>query len=98
MAEAAVHPNVRAAKLQSYAVTLAENAPMSRNDLMQALLDKGIATRRGIMLSHREAPYARGQTLPRSERASDRSVSIPLYPQMTAADQDVVLDALFSLG
>ena len=83
---------------QSYAVTLGEKAPISRNDLMQRLLDNGIATRRGIMLSHVEVPYASMKaSLPRSEEASARSILIPLYPQMTHADQDTVVDARFGL-
>lgn len=80
---------------QSYAVTLADDAPVARNDLMQRLLDRGIATRRGIMVSHLERPYAGGPALPISERASARSLLLPLYPQMTDAQQDEVVRALF---
>jgi dTDP-4-amino-4,6-dideoxygalactose transaminase len=82
---------------QSYAVTLTDDAPISRNELMQRLLDAGIATRRGIMLAHREPAYAelgRRFHLPHSEWASDHSVLLPLYPQMTFADQDRVVAAL----
>ena len=64
---------------------------------MQRLLDRGIATRRGIMLSHLEPPYTDGgAVLPRSEAASERSLLIPLYPQMRESDQDAVIDALSS--
>jgi dTDP-4-amino-4,6-dideoxygalactose transaminase len=84
---------------QSYAVQLTNEAPVGRDELMQQLLDAGIATRRGIMLSHREPAYE-GQelrtALPRSESASARSLLLPLYPQMTFEEQDRVLDALFS--
>jgi dTDP-4-amino-4,6-dideoxygalactose transaminase len=82
---------------QSYAVTLTDEAPIRRNELMQRLLDAGIATRRGIMLAHRERAYAgldRRPHLPNSEWASDHSLLLPLYPQMTAAEQDRVIDAL----
>jgi dTDP-4-amino-4,6-dideoxygalactose transaminase len=82
---------------QSYAVTLTDEAPIGRNELMQRLLDAGIATRRGIMLAHRERAYAgldRRPHLPNSEWASDHSLLLPLYPQMTAAEQDRVIDAL----
>jgi dTDP-4-amino-4,6-dideoxygalactose transaminase len=85
---------------QSYAVQLKEQAPMSRDDLMQHLLDAGIATRRGIMLSHAEAPYAAASlpnALVNSQGASACSVLLPLYPQMTTAEQDEVLEALFQL-
>ena len=69
----------------------------SRDDLMQRLLDQGIATRRGIMLSHPEPAYAGNtlsQPLKHSEQASARSILLPLYPQMTDAEQDRVLAAL----
>jgi dTDP-4-amino-4,6-dideoxygalactose transaminase len=82
---------------QSYAATVADDAPISRNELMQSLLDAGISTRRGVMLAHREAPYADeygSVDLPNSEWASDRSILLPLYPQMTIAEQDRVLAAL----
>lgn len=82
---------------QSYAVQLTDDAPNSRDDLMQRLLDQGISTRRGIMLAHLEPAYAgRPQTQPlrHSECASARSVLLPLYPQMTSEEQDRVLGAL----
>jgi dTDP-4-amino-4,6-dideoxygalactose transaminase len=60
------------------------------------MLDRGIATRRGIMCAHREAPYAKSQRppLPRSEEAQDRCILLPLYAQMTDEDQDMVVAAL----
>jgi dTDP-4-amino-4,6-dideoxygalactose transaminase len=85
---------------QSYPVQLADNAPISRDELMQQLLDQGIATRRGIMLAHREAPYAgsaRPGQLTASERASDRSVLLPLFPQMSEQQQQTVVEALENL-
>jgi perosamine synthetase len=82
---------------QSYAVQLTAKAPISRDELMQRLLDQRIATRRGIMLSHAEPAYAGYSVakLPQSEAASSRSILLPLYPQMTDAEQDTVLAALF---
>jgi perosamine synthetase len=61
--------------------------------VMQYLLDHGVASRRGIMCAHREAPYQRTDRpyqLPESERAQDRTIVLPLYPQMTDDDQDYV--------
>jgi dTDP-4-amino-4,6-dideoxygalactose transaminase len=83
---------------QSYAVQLTDDAPLNRDELMQRLLDAGIATRRGIMLSHREPAYEGhklSNPLPNSEFASACSLLLPLYPQMTGADQNRVVDALF---
>lgn len=86
---------------QSYAVTLGDHAPCGRHELMSALLERGIATRRGIMLAHQEPAYEhvpRARPLPVSERASARSLLLPLFPQMTEADVDRVLAELFALA
>ncbi len=94
-------PDYAEPNFQSYAVRLADDAPTSRNELMQRLLDQGIATRRGIMLSHLETPYQGSEgrgTLPVSEEASDRSLLLPLYPQMTQAEQDQVLECLLQMA
>jgi perosamine synthetase len=64
---------------------------------MQSLLDKGIATRRGIMCSHREAPYARAKQrhdLRLSELAQDRSILLPIYAQISEEDQEQIANAL----
>jgi dTDP-4-amino-4,6-dideoxygalactose transaminase len=85
---------------QSFSIYLKENAPMSRNELMQALLDKGIASRRGVMTSHRETAYkamCAGLSLPRTEEACDRSIIIPLYVPMEANDVSTVIHALREL-
>ncbi len=88
-------PDYAQPNFQSYAVSIKPFAPIDRDDLMQQLLDRGIATRRGIMLSHLEAPY-RGSvaSLPHSEVASARSFLLPLFPQMETSEQDHVIGAL----
>ena len=90
-------PDWACSNYQSYAVTLTENAPCSRNELMQRLLERGIATRRGIMLAHREQPFlnaANAASLKQSERASDDSILLPLYPDLSAADLGEIVAAL----
>jgi len=65
--------------------------------VMQGLLDKGIATRRGIMCSHREPAYAIGKPrhdLRQSELAQDRSILLPIYAQMSQEDINRVIGAL----
>ena len=82
---------------QTYLVRLRDATATTRDRLMQKLLDAGIATRRGIMSIHREPCYANQygvQRFPESERASDQCLCLPLYPQMTAEEQDYVLDHL----
>lgn len=70
---------------QSFSIYLNKNCPISRDDLIQKLLDEGISTKRGIMTSHRELAYknyCKNLTLPISEDLSDRSILIPLYVPM----------------
>ena len=85
---------------QSFSIYLKENAPLTRNELMQALLDKGIASRRGVMTSHRETAYKQhceGISLPRTEDACDSSIIIPLYVPMSEEDISFVVDTLVNL-
>jgi perosamine synthetase len=80
---------------QSYCVRLPER--VDQKAVMQSLLNLGIATRRGIMCSHREAPYAneeRRHSLRQSELAQDHAILLPIYVQMTEDDQVRVADAL----
>jgi perosamine synthetase len=85
---------------QSYSIYLQDDSPVSRNDLMQKMLDAGISTRRGIMTTHRETAYSKeyaGLQLPVSEKASDRSIILPLYIPMKEEDIQKVIDCFTSL-
>jgi perosamine synthetase len=76
---------------QSYCVRLPESCNQRR--VMQAMLDAGVATRRGIMCAHREPAYAEARiigSLTESEAAQDHGLILPLFPQMTLADQQRV--------
>jgi len=80
---------------QSYSIYLKENCPISRNELMQKMLDAGIATRRGIMTSHRETAYKTEYadvSLPASENACDNSIILPLYIPMNSEDVKKVIE------
>ena len=80
---------------QSYAVRLPEGR--DQRAVMQALLDRGISSRRGVMCAHLEKAYADVPLrfpLPHSEAARDRTILLPLFPQMTQAEQDRVVSAL----
>ncbi len=81
---------------QSYNIYLKEKCPIRRNELMQKLLDMGIATRRGVMLIHREKAYQEynSLSLPISQDLSDNSIIIPLYAQMTFEENDQVISAI----
>jgi dTDP-4-amino-4,6-dideoxygalactose transaminase len=80
---------------QSYCVRLPDR--VDQKALMQSLLDQGIATRRGIMCSHRETPYSgdkQHHDLRQSELAQDHSILLPIYAQMKEDDQLRVADEL----
>jgi perosamine synthetase len=89
---------------QSYCVRLPENA--DQRQVMQKMLDDGIATRRGIMCAHLEPAYSAAGTwrcadqeckpsgscpnLVESERAQKEGVILPLFSQMTKEQQEQV--------
>jgi len=82
---------------QSYMVRLTNGAPMTRDQLMQELLNRGISSRRGIMASHRELPYAEERwtkELKESEAVTDNCIILPLYHTMTEEDQDYVIESI----
>ena len=83
---------------QSYMVRVESRA--RQHAVMQRLLDEGIATRRGIMNTHREAAYPHGSWrvapggLMHGECVQDTGIILPMYHQMAEADQDHVIEAL----
>lgn len=95
---------------QSFCVRLPDGC--DQRQVMQSLLDDGVATRRGIMCAHRELAYPHNcwscgvdsrecgcaagscRRLRHSEAAQDRTLILPLYSQMTFAEQDRVVMAL----
>jgi dTDP-4-amino-4,6-dideoxygalactose transaminase len=82
---------------QSYMVRLNSDSPISRDDLMQRLLDRGVSTRRGIMATHREAPYRDARwsnQLPQTEYIADNTIILPLFYAMAEEEQDYVIDCI----
>jgi dTDP-4-amino-4,6-dideoxygalactose transaminase len=82
---------------QSYSIRLPYWS--DQRAVMQFMLDRGVATRRGIMCSHREPAYGAGQyraagSLAESEAAQDHSIILPLFPQMSLPEQDRVVETL----
>jgi dTDP-4-amino-4,6-dideoxygalactose transaminase len=86
---------------QSYMARLKKDAPVSRDALMQGLLDRGISTRRGIMATHREAPYRSARwdrELPETNSATDECIILPLFHQLTEEEQEFVIDTIRQIG
>ena len=81
---------------QSYWILLPDHSPIERNELLARLLDNGISARRGVMAIHREPPFRSvpATHLPVTELLAERSLILPLYHELTEADQDFVIVCL----
>lgn len=99
---APVEPSWARSNWQSYCVRLADH--LDQRDVMQRLLDSGVASRRGIMCAHLEDAYAHEpwsadqaqgrEALRHSEAAQSHCILLPLYAQMTDAEQETVVSTL----
>ena len=91
-------PDYAAPNFQSYAVSLADDAPLRRDELVLWLRERGVGATAGIMLAHRQPIHSRragASKLPRSEAAHDRSLLLPLYPQLAEPQQDRIVELLW---
>jgi dTDP-4-amino-4,6-dideoxygalactose transaminase len=88
-------PPDRTWNVQTYTVRLAGFDASRRDRVMGDMLDEGVATRRGVMTAHREPAYAHlPVSLPVSEMASDGSLALPLFSDMTLDQAARVVAAL----
>ncbi len=93
-----VEPRWARSNWQSFCVRLPET--VDQRAVMQALLDQGISTRRGVMNIHLEGAYSdrsshrAATSLMRSAAAQQQTIILPLYAQMTELDIARVVEAL----
>ena len=89
-------PSYGTTNFQSFWIVLPDEFPCSRDELLALLDEAGISGRRGIMASHLEPAYAGATTEPLvvTERLTARSLILPLFHQMTDAEQDHVVATL----
>jgi dTDP-4-amino-4,6-dideoxygalactose transaminase len=94
--EVAADPPYGTTNYQSFWVTLPDDAPASRAEVLAAMQAAGISCRRGIMAAHLEPAYAGHPhvPLPATERLTRQSLILPLFHQLTEAEQDRVVAAL----
>jgi perosamine synthetase len=81
---------------QSFWVVLPDDFPLSRNEMLERMMQEGISPRRGIMAAHLE-PAFEGQThrpLPVTETLTNRSLLLPLFHEMTTDQQERVVRVL----
>jgi perosamine synthetase len=82
---------------QSFSVRLPAGVDQRR--VMQFMLDQKIATRRGIMNAHLEPAFKTeawraGSSLIQSERIQSETVLLPLFHQLTNAEQELIAKEL----
>lgn len=84
---------------QSYMIGLRPGSGLERNAVMDWLHDRGIPTRRGVMASHLEAPYAAMKAkLPHTEAAARNNLQLPMHSGLSLEQQDHVLSQLKELS
>jgi perosamine synthetase len=86
-------PGYGTTNYQSFWVLLPDESPISRDELLRRLADAGVSARRGIMAAHREPSYAGHPhpSLPVTDRLTDHALILPLFHELTEAEQDVVV-------
>jgi perosamine synthetase len=85
---------------QSYGVLLTADCRHDRDAVLRALIERGISCRRGIPPIHLEPLYT-GRfgrvSLPVTEQVSARSLFLPMYASLVAADQDRVIATVIDI-
>jgi len=84
---------------QSYVIRVVEGGLPRRNAIMDRLAEAGIQTRPGTHAVHRLRYYVqkyglRPEQFPNACAAEDTSITLPIFPGMSEADQDCVVAAL----
>lgn len=81
----------------SYQITLAPGCPIGRNELLETMAASGISCRIGIQPLHFEPFYrekCQGLHLPVTEDAAANTMFLPIFPGMTFAEQERVINVL----
>jgi dTDP-4-amino-4,6-dideoxygalactose transaminase len=83
---------------QSFWVEVLPDFARDREGLLAHLATHDISARRGIMAAHLQPAYVDHPypALPMTERLTERTLILPLYHQMTADEQQRVIDAVRS--
>jgi perosamine synthetase len=94
--EVVADPPYGTTNYQSFWVVLPDDAPVGRDEVLARMQAAGVSCRRGIMAAHLEPAYAghAAPPLPVTERLTRRSLILPLFHQLTEADQERIVSAL----
>ena len=86
-------PGYGTTNYQSFWMVLPDESPVSRDEVLHSLAAAGISARRGIMAAHLEPAYRDHPhgPLPVTEMLTVNSLILPLFHDMTMAQQDLVV-------
>jgi perosamine synthetase len=89
-------PGYGTTNYQSFWVLLPDDFPVSRDELLQQLAEAGVSARRGIMAAHLEPAYegCAHRPLPITERLTARTLILPLFHELTEAEQDSIVSVV----
>lgn len=83
---------------QSYWIEIGADYPSDRDGLLKAFAAAGISARRGIMAAHRQPAYrdlgSSTTELPVTERLTDSTLILPVFHDLTVAQQDRVINTV----
>ncbi len=82
---------------QSFWITLSPECPLGQRQVMESLKARGVDNRRGVMCAHREGAYRDlplRMPLPVSEYLQDHAIILPLFPELSEAEQERVIRAV----
>lgn len=81
----------------SYCIRMRPEARVSAHEVVLRMAERGISCRHGIQPLHHE-PYFRecmaGLSLPETEAAAQTTLFLPIYPGLSEADQQRIVEAL----
>jgi perosamine synthetase len=81
----------------SYLIRMRPGCPVSRDELLRGMAERGISCRTGIQPLHWEPYYAgrcHGLELPASEEAARSTMFLPIFPGLTEQQQDRIIAAV----
>ena len=89
-------PEYGTTNFQSFWVLLPEHYSVSRDELLQRLAEAGVSARRGIMAAHLEPAHSDlpHDHLPVTERLTAQTLILPLFHDLTEAEQDTVVSVI----
>ena len=94
-------PDYGTGNFQSFWVEVGQGYPTDRDGLLEALANADVSARRGIMATHRQAPYREltpEAGLPATEHLNDNTLILPVFHSLSDEDQNRVIAVLREPG